>query len=695
VTRRTATALPGAARALAWMALLALPSGLAGQDLTVTSNLPSEEFAERDHPVELRFNRTLDPAVERVAVFFGATDVTDLFRREQDALRYDTTTAALPSGERELVVYRVGADGTWSEIVRMPLRVVGPLGFATARWDPGVAIGLQGNLTEDHKPPDNAPPRDNYQDLTGELTVTSEHVRAGMRIVGQAKVVGVSHRPQALRFATLGRDAPAIDLSDYVLTWNQGDASFSLGHVGFGEQRHLIQGFNSRGTLFAYRPSERFGVSLAAVNGSSIVGWRNAVGLDEPDHRVLSATAGVEAFRRPGALRMELTWLGASVLPQAGFNQGVVNDAEESRGVGLRILTGTAGRRLQLETGYARSRYENPFDPTLAQGDDLVPVEQETKDARYVQASAELLRDRKLFGTRTMTVGLTFRHERVDPLYQSIGAYVRPDMLQNQLDLSGTVAGVQLQASQARSEDNLDDLPNIMKTKDKRGSASVTMPLATVLGVEGPRAVWLPHLRYGVDRTHQFGTGIPPNSGFQESHIPDQVSFVHNASADWQWRRVGFGWRFNRSKQDNRQTGRENADFRNRSHGFALGLTPHERLRLDFDLSLERREALERDEVDKTRRWGVRGNWSAFDRSTLSVSWAATHLDGRNGILERDDTTLDAQFSSFVPYLGRLGGQWFLRLSRTSNDSADTQLDTSEDRSNWALDSGLNFNFFQ
>ena len=676
--------------------VLSAASRGSAQDLSVTSNLPADGFVERDHAVELTLSRPLDPAVERVAIFFGSTDVTDLFRRERDALRYDPAGARLPSGERELVVYRVGVDDTWSEVARMPLRVVGRGGFSAARWDPTLAFGIQGSLSEGHDPNENEPTRDPaYQDLTGELTLASEHVRGGLRIVSETKVIGVTYEPQSLRFGTVGENAPEIDLSSYVVTLQRGDLSFSLGHVGFGEQRHLVQGFNSRGALLAYKPIDRIDLSMGVMNGSSIVGWRNPFGLSEPDHRVLGATAGIEAFRRPGALRFEATWLGASRLPESNYNQGEVNDAEESSGVAFRVLTATAGRRLQLETGYTESRYDNPSDPKLAQGDELVPVEEETKNARYVQASADVLRNRKLFGTRTATVGIAFRHERIDPLYQSIGAYVRPDMLQNQLDLRSTIAGIQIQASGARSEDNLDDIETILTTKTKRGSGSVTLPLATVLGVRPPRAVWLPQLRWGMDRTHQFGEGVPPNSGFNASHVPDQVSLSHNASADWRWSRISFGWKFNRSKQDNRQTGRENADLRNRAHGFTLGVTAHERLRLDFNLNLERREALERDEVDKTRRWGVRGDLSVFDRTTLGASWAMTHFDAKNGIQERDDSTLDAQLSSFVPYLDRFGGQWFVRLSRTSNENLDTQIGVGDDRSQWSLDSGLNFNFFQ
>jgi hypothetical protein len=679
---------------LAFAVALIAPARAASQELSVTSNLLTEGFVQRDHPVELTLSRQLDPAVERLAVFFGPTDVTDLFRREAQSLRYDPAYAPLPSGQGELVVYRVGAGREWTELARFPLRVVGRGGFETARWDPKLDLGIQGNLTEGHEPDENAPTRDTYQDLQGQLTFATEATRSDMRIVSETAILGTSYRPQALRYAELGRDAPEIDLSSYVVRLEKAGVSMSIGHVGFGQQPHLINSFGSRGTLLSYQPHPRVDFGFAAMNGTSIVGWRNFVGLDEPDHRVLSASAGLEAFQRPGAFRVELTWLGASALPQSGFNQGDVNDAEESDGMALRLLSSVVDGRITFEGGYAQSTYDNPFDPELAQGDDLVEVEEETKNAQYLQASVDVLRDRTLFGTRTASVSLAFRHERVDPLYQSLAAYVRPDALQNQLDLRGSLAGIQFQASQARTEDNLDEIESILKTKTKRGSGNVTIPVATLFGIDGSRAVWLPQLRYGLDRTHQYGAGLPPNSGFSASHVPDQVSLVHTASADWRWSRLGFGWRLNRSKQDNRQTGRENADLVNRSNAFSLGLTAHERLRFDFDLNLEKRDARERSEVDRTRRWGIRANWNVFDRTTMSLSWATTHAEVRNDASERDDATLDAQWSSFMPYLDRFGGQYFLRYSRNSNESLDVATDVSDERENWSVDSGLNFSFF-
>ncbi|MGH2657354.1 MAG: hypothetical protein ACRDIZ_11765 [Actinomycetota bacterium] len=654
--------------------------------------LPSEGFLSADTSVEIRLHRPLDEG-ERIAVFLGTTDVSDLFRSDSSGIRYDASLMPLPSGENELVVLHVHGD-VWTEVVREPLKVLTPLGFQVARIDPGLDVGLEGLLTEGHDPTDNTPPRGEYQDLSGRLGIESEHLRDGLRITSSTQLIGTSYRPEALRFGELGSDAPKIDLSSYLVTYEQADMAISLGHVGFGNQRHLISGFNSRGTLFTYSPGERFDVSLGMANGTNLVGYGNLVGLEEPDHRVMSGTIGFEALPRPGALRVELTGMGASVLPLSGFNQGDVTDAEESEGFGARIEAATTGGRFRLDAGLARSRYLNPNDPTLAQGDELVPVRETTKDARYLEVGMDLLRNVALGSTRTASLAFGFRHERVDPLYQSIGAYARSDMLDNAFEMSGAVAGFQFQGAHIRSEDNLDDIASILKTLTRRTSGSLAFGLAEVTGIQGVGAAWLPRIQYGIDRTHQFGKDLPENGDFNASHVPDQVSVNQRAGADWQWSRVAFGYSWNRSSQDNRQEGRESADLVNRVHALGVGLQPHERLSIDLTLDLERFESEERAEVENTRRTGVRTNWRAFDRTTMSFSWAKTHNEDEAATREVDNTTLDAQWSSFVPWLGAIGGQYFLRLSRTLGEQIDREFDFDDRRLNWSVDSGLNFTFF-
>jgi hypothetical protein len=685
--------IPAQLSGLLLMAAPFLPGTALAQDLTVSTNLPAEGFVDQVVALEITPSRSLAPG-ERLAAFLDHTDVTDLFRASPLGLTYDASSIALPSGQHELVVYFVAGDG-WTEIARAPLRVRTPRGYDTARLDPRFDFSLKGRLDEGHFPAENVPTRDGgYQDLGGQFNLETEHVRNGLAIKGQTSFIGTSYRPEALRYGQLGSDAPKVDLSSYVVQYQQGDIGLSVGHVGFGNQPHLISGFNSRGTLFSYRPSERVDVSLAAMNGSSIVGWRNFVGLDEPDHRLLSGSIGLEAFSRAGALRVELTGLGASLLPQSGYNQGDVTDAEESQGLGIRVAAATAGSRLRLEGGLARSRYLNPFDVALALGDSLVPVRAERKNARYIETNVEILQNVALGGTRTASLGLGFRHERVDPLYGSIGAYARPDLLQNQWNLRSNVAGIDVQASHARAEDNLDDIASILKTKTRRTWGILGFPLATIWGIQAGAAAWVPTLGYRYDRTHQFGAGIPVDSDFSASHIPDQMSVNQGATADWHWNRVSLGYRLDHSRQDNRQEGRELADLTNLVHAVAFGFTPHARVRLDLEATRERAASKERQEIARTRRFGIRGNWSAFDRTTLSVSWALTHAEDDAGIRERDDTTLDAQWSSFVPRLDRIGGQYFLRFSRTSAQALDREFDLDDERRNWSVDSGLNFSFF-
>lgn len=683
-------------RGTALAALTLLVAGPArGQDLPVETTLPPDGWVDADDSIEIVFGRPLNAPAERVAVFFDHVDVTDLFRRTADGLVYDAAAPPLPRGEGELVVYLVDAAG-WREISRHALNVRSGMGFETSEWDPGVDVSLEGQVAagEDPEPEDDIEQFD--QELGAQITISSGHTRGDLAIVSETSFLGSTARSQALRFSEDGPDAPKFDLSSYRMEYRQGPVSLALGHVGFGSQRHLINRFNSRGTMLGWSPHERVEFGLAMMNGNNVVGWDNVLGLEESDHRVTSAMLGLEALERPGALRVELTWLDASILPgRSGFNQGQLNDAEESGGFAVAVTTETPGRRLSVQAGFSRSTYDNPFDPTLAQGDELVEVEEETRNARYLEAAVGLLRNVSLGETKTASIDLALRHERIDPEYQSVGAYARPDILQNVLELRGALGDVRFQATHRRAEDNLDDIPSVLTTKTRRNGGNVSFPFARILGVDGPAAPWVPELRYTVDRTHQFGEGVPENSGFDPSHVPDQVSTNHTVDLGWRWSRVTFGWRLNLSDQDNRQPGRENADIENRANALRLGLRPHRRVSVDLGLNLDRRESVEREEVDETTRWSVRTSLSAFTASQLSLSWSTTHNQDEAETRERDASTLDLQWSSAVPGLDRFGGQYFLRFSRNATETVDREFDFFDDRSDWRIDSGLNFSFFQ
>jgi hypothetical protein len=662
----------------------------AAAPLRVEADLPEDGWIGKGDDVALQLSRPLQGG-ERLAVFLDVTDVTDLFRRSPQTgqLRYTPGAVRLPSGEHSLVFYRVVGD-QWEEISQVPLRVRGTLGLETSRAAFSLDGSLEGQLAEGHDPASAAPPRSFYQDFSGQANVEMEATRGSSHGTVKVATIGVSHQQSALRFGLLGEEAPRFDLSNYTFQAEVGSSRVHQGHVSLGSQRHLISGFSSRGTLFEARPSQRVDAAAGMVNGSSVVGWSNFFGLDNPEHRIYSGSLGLELLERAGALRLELSGMGGSVLPRAGFNQGVVNDAEQSRGFGAVMKASDASGRLRLEGGFARSMFDNPFDPTLSLGSELVPVERETSNARYVDASVAVLRNRRLAGTRTVNLTVGWQHERVDPLYRSVAAFVSADQLQNRLQAQAQVAGVNLRADHARSEDNLDEIPSILKSKTRRSAFNVGVPLPTVLARTG--SPWLPRLAWGIDLTHQFGDAIPVGGGFDPSQIPDQGTTRHTASADWTvGPRVSFGYRLSYSNQDNRQPGREAADFTNRNHAWSANVQPRQNVSLNLSLALEEAENHERAEVQGTRRIGVRGNWSPFERSTLAGSISRTLVEDDAELRRQRNTQFDLQWASFVPLLSRLDGQYYVRLARSLAERSDSVFNIDSRRATWTLSSGFTF----
>ncbi|GMR14305.1 MAG: hypothetical protein BMS9Abin29_2554 [Gemmatimonadota bacterium] len=668
------------------------PGALAAQQLTIRTDIPSQGFLARDAAIELTFNRPLDPATESVAVFIGATDFTGLFEPTQSGLRYVPEVVPLPSGKGELVVHLIDAAGTWSEVARVALQVEGIFGFQSRDVTPRVDLSFKAQPAEGHDPESNAPQRETFTDIEGKFDLKIEQVHSGFTLGLNSLFLGFNHQEKALRFREKGKDAAKVDLSSYMLSLTSEKFDVSVGHLRTGNQRYLMSGFSARGVTLSLAPSSRIDAQVAVTNGSSIVGWDNFLGLSDSDHQMINAMVGLEAFKTAGALRVEFSYLDASKLPRNNFNQGAVNDAEESNGYGFRVQAKGLGRRLRLDAGLTRSTFDNPVDQTLNQGFDIVEVEEETKDARYMNANIDLLKGLKLGGGKTAKLSFGYKHERVDPLFKSVGASARADNIQNQYDVRADIAGVSIRANLSDAEDNLDEIASILKSNTERRGLNVGVPLPTIFRTASGKA-WLPTLNYRVDRTHQFGEELPQDGGFSASHVPDQVSVNHTGSAKWRWSKVNIGYQVNLSNQDNRQEGREDADLRNLKNAFSLGINPMRSLSLTFDLGYEEADNKQRDEINNTRRFGTRINWKPIKRSTLAIQFSDTFKDDEAKTRERSDTRLDLRWSGAIPGTTRQNGQYYIRYARNVSESLDTVRDRDERRERWTLNTGFSFSF--
>lgn len=674
---------------IALIAAAARAAGAAGPVIEVDTG-----GAEWIRPEEA-FTLRLDPGApddgSRLAVVVGSTDVTDLFRRTPEGLEYRTDLRPLPPGESDLVVYRVEADGRWAELDRFRLQVLSEGGFRSVETTPRLDLASQGLVDRggDQEAEDRG-----LDDWTGQAVLDARLTRAAAEIDVDVQLQGATADEQALRFSELGPDAPSVDLASYSLAVRRGRGSFELGHLAWGSSRYLIDGFASRGAALTLPLWTGAEVGVAAVNGTSIVGWDNTLGLSDGDHQVLAGRFGAELLpARPGALQVGVTVLDGSLRPEASFLQGAVTDAEQSDGVGVDLHGATWAGRVRLDASWARSRFDNPFDAALAQGDDLVPVAEEERDARALDLEVDLLSDRPLGERFTTRWTLGYHHGLVEPQYRSVAAFVQADRRDDLVRLTGALGPAAVQLAHSRSRDNLDDVPSILTTRTRTDVASLSVPLAQLREGTG---LWWPVVSYSWQRTHQKGDDVPVDSGFDPSHVPDQVSRSQGLGLDWSGAYWRFGYRFDGSDQDNRQPGRELADFETRVHSFSGGLS-WTRVDLGLDLSEERGRNVERGERTTTRRYGLNGLWRTTERWGWngSLSRSRSHTDPTAARNESWEGDLQTTYR-LGPWGGTHGvsGQLYLRYSNTRFDASDPVFGFAERRRAWAIRSGLNLSLY-
>lgn len=683
---------------LSLVALLAaaVAASAHAQAITVQLDTKGETSLRRDSSFELVVLPLPKLNEGRLAMVLGAVDVTDLFRATATGFAYRPELLPLPLGDSELLVYLVTAQSGWRELAHFPLQVLQSGGFESVTMTPRIDLNLKGQLDEGHDATSFAPARSSFQDLSVQLDFQGSLGRSGWTFEPRANVIGVTNKPEALRFGQEGEGAPKADLSNYSVKLGRGAGFALLGGVQVGDNRLLAQQFGSRGLHLRLPLGARVDANLAAASGTQIVGFDDLTGLERSEHRLLTGTLGFELLQRPGGLRLETSYLDGSLQPLSSFNQGSVTDAEESSGYGLRLLAATPSQRLRFEGGWARSEFENPADPFLFQGADVVAVEPETRAARYAELNAGLLQ-KTLGSGGALSFDFALRHSRVDPQYRTIAVFLQADREENTAELRSQIGALSAQLTHSRASDNLDDIVSILTTKTRRTSANFALPIGQLVKREEIRP-WLPALTYTIDRTHQFGVGVPEQGSFNLSFIPDQVSLNELASFDWSFPRIRVGLRLGESDQDNRQVGRETADLGVRTAGLTLGGSPHPNLDLTLEASRELSDNRELAQENETVRYAGSCNWRLTPFWTLTGT--ASQTDSEDNPLTRTSSSWngDVQVAwRFEKKRGErhgLNGQLFLRYLEQSNEGRELLFDSVNDSSNWNLTSGLTLSLF-
>jgi hypothetical protein len=687
-------------------------------DIRITTNSAGREIAANER-VELNLSRALKAGEGRLAVFIGATDVTALVDFEAQSFAYQAKPfAPLAAGENRLTIYLVEPDGNWKTMAEFSLRVKNsaPETVSTSEiksenesrdsnveFTPNVSLNVKGQNQTVTFPAESAPERGRFTDIDGQGNFHFKLTRRDFSVSGKFDFVGTSFRKNALRFGELQERAPLVDLSSYAIEFSVKDrVRVNLGHVSFGSNRHLINQFSSRGIGVNVPVGKQNEISFAAVNGTSVVGYDNFLGVTRRKHSIVGATFAREFFAdRPGGLRVEFSAIRGSLLPLSNFNQGAVNDAEKSLGFGFRVLGSDKSRRLRYEAGLTRSKFTNPKDPLLEQNFDVTPVRSVWRSAHFAEISFDFVQGLKLWREKKLKVTGTFRNEEIQPLFRSVGAATQADRRQNQFEISGNFGEINFAYGNLRDRDNLNNVASILKTLNRRKNLVVGLGLGSFFRPEKPIR-WLPAISYTYDHTHQFGAFLPVNGEFRDpSQVPDQHSFAQSFNAIWQLSdKFNVAYRRSRAFQDNRQPGRDRADFLSGVNAVALGTKPFDSLDLDFEVSRESQKNFEQPRIDQTFRFATRATWRTpfLKNSSFSANLSTTFAGDTNDTSDARNAEFDVQWAYKFGFgskkFKKTEAQFFIRYANRYGETTDRVFSVNNFNRTQSFNFGLNFNVF-
>ena len=706
---------------LACLAVLSLSAEAQnpGRDLEITPNFNGKEITA-DRKIELQLNRTLNADDGSLAFLLNQTDLTALFVPESQIYSYAPKFFALPVGENKLTVYLVNQMGDWSLLKEFTFRVgekakINPSGNADKKseaksekskteveFTPSLTVNVKGESNVLFFPATSRPERLSFTDTAGQGGLQIKVRRNGWTIGGKFDFAGSGRETEALRFGELGKNAPQIDLSSYQVQIEKGRFKANFGSVSFGTQRHLINGFSSRGLNLTVPIGKQNEITFSAMNGTSIVGFDNFAGLSQADHQVYGATFAREFIKeRPGGLRLEVTAMRGSLLPLNSFNKRTVNDAEESYGGAVRLQFKDKKERLRFEGGFTKSRFTNRADPSLEQGLQLTQITPVTRDARFIEASFDVIQGLKLFDDRKLKVTGTYRHEEIEPLFRSTAASTQADRRQNQFEITAGFGDINFTYGNLRDRDNLGEISSILKTLNRRNNVIFAMSPGTFFNPAKP-IKWLPRIAYSYDHVHQFGAFFPVNGDFRDpSQVPDQDSFNQSFNAEFQLsEKIRVGYRYNRAFQDNKQPGRESADFLSSVNAVTIGISTFKNVNLNFDLSQEQQKSFESLRIDRQFRFGSNLTWqNAFLKNLTFSSNLSMNLAGdRANTNDKRNVEFDMQwaykFSFGKEKFKKIEAQFFVRYANRYGESRDHVLFLYAFNKFQGFNAGLTFNLF-
>jgi hypothetical protein len=654
------------------------------------------------------------PAPGETAIFLGDLDITSQMQRKGDEFVYKSDLLPLAIGEQTLTIYRNTTPEKWESIatflVKIELNLV-PNPTATSplvspdnqtnfiNFNPKFNVNLKSQVAESHNSGTvtSADATSLQVSFNGDLSAKYQ-IGTGT-LQGKANFVGSPLKSEALRFNDLKERAPLVDLSSYSIDFTSGDAKFALGNVCFGNNSLLVNSVCTRGITGNFKLNSFADLSVAHLSTTSIVGFENILGIEQGENTLTGGSLGLQLMNNAsGGVRLETTLMNGSRLPITNFNVGEIVDAEKSDGFGFRVTAANDNGRWRADAGFARSTFTNvgANDPQLSQGAKIVALQAVTKNAWYAETSFDVLKDIKLDNTRNLSLSTNIKLEQTDPQFGTLGTSVSPDRFQGQYGINASIAGASVQFQHSNSEDNIDRLPNILKTKNQSDTFSLSVPLQTVVQ---DKNVLIPTISYSYQHTAQNGSiASAANGNFNDpSKIPNQINVSQNIGLGWRFSdAISFDYKFSSTFQDNRQVGRENADFSNLGHQFSVGWQSSQQLRFNLGYNFSSNQNIERQVTRFNQSPSLGINWEIVPDLNLAFNYNLNRDSdsARESLTQANSLDLMLTWNFKTNTFGRENpASVFLRYGYQSNLNQTSIGNVSTDLTTNTISTGLSFSF--
>jgi hypothetical protein len=601
-----------------------------------------------------------------IAVFLGDTDITAKIKIEGQELVYQSNLLPLPIGQQPLTIYLTKSADNWETLATFLIKVEPAVAQSPTAPDkdsnspssppekakspeniftlkPKFTANLKSQLFEKRSADAGASQRPSAIDLSFTGGLSSQYKSGTTTIDGSFNVIGSTFQPDSLRFNQLQGRASQFDLSEYIVDLTDTGNKFSIGHVCVGNHPLLFNNLCTRGLAGKVQLNDFADISVGRISTTKIVGFENILGLERSANTLTGASLGLQVMNNAAdGVRLETTLFGGSRLPEAGFEVGEVVDAEESNGIGWRLIGTNDTGRWKADAGFARSTFVNiaANDPQLTGGLNIAPLQPVTKNAWYAETNYELLKDLPLDGKRKLSLNANLRVEQADPQFGTIGATVNADRLQTQYGLNATIAGATVQLQQTNFEDNIVNIPNLLKTNNRSTIVGLTFPLQSFLEIKNSL---LPTVSYNYQQTSQLGSiAAAQNGGFNlPSQIPDLSSAIHKLGLSWDTPGVVFNYKFSSAVDDNRQLGRENADFRRLNHQVSVDLKPSPQLRFNLGYNFTNSLNVEQNLTRFTNSPTLGASWEFQPDTTLAFNYNRNNDTDSRGQSSTDENGLE------------------------------------------------------